>query len=226
MVDELILQLEAVSLVKNGKVLLEEIDLALRKGEAVAILGPSGAGKSSLLRLINRLDEPTRGCILFKDKDIRSLPPRNLRQRIALAFQTPVLFPGDVLSNFHRTEQMNQRPCQPMALYEEKLQQVGLSPHLLKQEAASLSLGEKQRVALARSLLNQPEILLLDEPTSALDPASADHLLDAIYRLQQQMEITLLMVTHQQEHGARIGSRMITLDAGKILEEKPASLPY
>lgn len=214
-----ILTLDGVSLTRPGKTLLSEVSATVAPGEVIVITGPSGSGKTSLLRLLNRLDDPTQGRVLFQGRDMRTYPPGVLRQRIGLVFQTPVVFPGTVLENLQQVDRLNKRSVSPVSVYAEKLAQVGLSQNLLAQAAASLSLGEKQRFAVARTLLNNPEVLLLDEPTSALDPEAAAYLLQAIQALHQATGITILLVTHQAAHGLQIATHQWVLEAGRLVDD-------
>jgi ABC-type methionine transport system ATPase subunit len=215
-----ILTLQSVTLDKDGKALLKDITLEVRQGESVIISGPSGAGKSSLLRMMNRLEDPSSGELFFKNQPIKQIDPTRLRQQIALVFQIPVLFPGTVAENFRMVTSIHSNTVTPPSLYADKLEQVGLPSAMLNQEASSLSVGEKQRFSIARALLNNPEILLLDEPTSALDPESSNLLLKTMGQLNREHGLTLLMVTHRTSHGEQIGSRLLRMEAGEITEDK------
>lgn len=147
-----------------------------------AIVGPSGAGKTTLLRLLNRLDDPDDGVVLFEGRDVRDYDVLELRRRVQSVGQVPVTFPGTVNENIG---------AGAPAL----LQRVGLDPALATREADRLSVGEAQRMALARSLALNPDVLALDEPTSALDTASKA----GIERLIRQLAdsgLTVVMVTH------------------------------
>jgi putative ABC transport system ATP-binding protein len=146
------------------------------------IVGPSGAGKTTLLRLLNRLDDPDDGVVLFEGRDVRDYDVLELRRRVQSVGQVPVTFPGTVSDNIG-------------AGNTDQLQRVGLDPALATREADRLSVGEAQRMALARSLALHPDVLALDEPTSALDTASKG----GIERLIRQLAdsgLTVVMVTH------------------------------
>ncbi len=148
-----------------------------------AIVGPSGAGKSTLLRLLNRLDDPDDGTVRFEGRDVRDYDVLELRRRVQIVGQVPVTFPGTVTDNIG---------ADTPAL----LGRVGLDPSLAMREADRLSVGEAQRMALARSLALAPDVLALDEPTSALDTASKE----GIERLIRQLAdsgLTVVMVTHE-----------------------------
>ncbi len=220
-----LLQLFDLSLQKGDKRLINHVSFSVYPGEVLIISGPSGAGKSTLLRLIARFESPTSGDIQFQNRNLRHYSPEPLRRQIALVFQTPIVFSGTVQENFQLVDQINHRAIQPEPIYQQKLESVGLPHAMLFQEAASLSLGEKQRLAIARALLNQPEILLLDEPTSALDPQSSQVLLNTLKGLHQEIGITILMVTHQAPHGEAIGTRQLQLSEGTLLEDRPILEP-
>jgi putative ABC transport system ATP-binding protein len=154
-----------------GKVLTDDINVQVQIGEVVAVVGPSGSGKSSFLRLLNRLDEPTGGTVRLNGEDYRKLAPQELRRRVSMVMQTAYLFPGTVAANVaYGPRQRAQRLLAEQT--DALLQRVGLSGYQ-ERDASNLSGGEAQRVSIARTLANAPEILLLDEPTSALDEDSA-----------------------------------------------------
>jgi putative ABC transport system ATP-binding protein len=147
-----------------------------------AMVGPSGAGKTTLLRLLNRLDDPDGGAVLLGGRDVRDYDVLELRRRVQLVGQVPVTFPGTVADNVG-------------AEAESLLIRVGLDPVLAFREADRLSVGEAQRMALARSLALRPEVLALDEPTSALDTASKAGIEELIRNLADS-GLTVVMVTH------------------------------
>ncbi len=144
-----------------------DISLDVYHGEMLGIVGPSGSGKSSLLRLLNRLDEPTNGTVFLDGQDYRQFSPRELRRRVGMVTQRPFLFPGSVAGNilFGPSQRGEVVADEDIA---QLLERVGL-PGFAGREVTNLSGGEQQRVSLARALANRPQILLLDEPTSALD---------------------------------------------------------
>lgn len=150
------------------------------------IVGPSGAGKTTLLRLLNRLDDPDEGMVLFEGRDVRTYDVLELRRRVQSVGQTPVTFPGTVARNIG---------AGTAAL----LERVGLDPSLSDREADRLSVGEAQRMALARSLALDPDVLALDEPTSALDMANKAGI-ERLIRNLADSGLTVVMVSHDPRH--------------------------
>ncbi len=200
--------------------ILRAVGLTARQGEIYTVIGPSGSGKSTLLRLINRLLEPSSGTIFFAGSDIRRMPVTEVRRKIGLVFQQPMLFPGSVEENLCYGPRLRGDNSREAAKY---LDMVGLERELLQRDAAALSGGQQQRVALARALANKPEALLLDEPTSALDPRATEQLEDLILGLVQSLRLTVVWVTHNMEQAKRVGDRTMLLVNGQVVEERPTA---
>jgi putative ABC transport system ATP-binding protein len=213
--------IEAKNLCRNlaGKMLVNGVSVQIQEGEVLAVIGPSGAGKSSFLRLLNRLDEPTAGTVLFNNRDYRDVAPQDLRRRIGMVMQTAYLFPGTVAANVTfgpRQRHETLSPDQIAAL----LERVGL-PGYENRDVSNLSGGESQRVSLARTLANVPEALLLDEPTSALDDASARAIEELLLSIIRERKMTCVIVTHNRFQADRIADRTMYLDAGKLIAIGP-----
>jgi putative ABC transport system ATP-binding protein len=195
--------------------ILHDVSVAVDKAGALTILGPSGSGKSSLLRCLNRLEEPTRGVVRFDGRSIVDLDPRELRRRAALVQQTAVLFEGTVRDNlFVRAAGVAFDVSEPRL--RDMLGEVGLDAGLLDRDAATLSGGERQRVTLARALLRDPQALLLDEPTSALDPPNAALVVEAISRLRLTRRLSIVAVSHSPELVHRLGGALLYLVKGRV----------
>jgi UDP-glucose/iron transport system ATP-binding protein len=194
---------------------LEDVSFALARGSSLTLVGSSGSGKSTLLRCLNRLEEPTRGTVRFNGRDIRSIDPRELRQRAALVMQTSVLFDGTIRDNLRRRPLANRVDPSETRLAD-ALEEVGLPGDFLDRRAETLSVGEKQRVTLARALLTDPEALLLDEPTSALDPPNVALVTEAILRLRQTRALTIVAVTHQTDLVRKLGGHLLYLVGGRV----------
>ncbi|HEV8627382.1 MAG TPA: ATP-binding cassette domain-containing protein [Acidimicrobiia bacterium] len=170
---------------------------AVPAGRLTVIVGPSGAGKTTLLRLLNRLDDPDGGTVLFAGRDVRDYDVLDLRRRIQVVGQVPVTFPGTVSDNVG-----GDTPA--------LLGRVGLNPALGTREADRLSVGEAQRMCLARSLALGPEVLALDEPTSALDTASKAGIEELIVGLARS-GLTVVMVTHDPRH-SDLADHVVTVE--------------
>jgi len=216
-----ILRTENLSRAVKDKVLVEDATFEVRAGEVLAIVGPSGSGKSSLLRLLNRLDEPTRGTVYVEGIDYRQIAPRELRRKLGLVNQRPYLFPGTVEQNLRfgplqRGETLSQDSI------EQLLTLVGLAGYASR-NVANLSGGEAQRVSVARTLANSPLVLLLDEPTSALDETSKREVESSIQRIVRDQGLTCIIVTHDTAQAARLAGRALVLEAGRIVSQGPIS---
>jgi UDP-glucose/iron transport system ATP-binding protein len=216
-----IFRVEHLSLAFRGQAghaeapILHDVSFSLERGRALTLVGPSGSGKSTLLRCLNRLVEPTSGTVSFDGRDIRSFDPRELRRRVALVMQSPVLFEGTVAGN------LCVRPADAPGNFSEPrlrraLAEVGLEGDLLDRDSATLSGGEKQRVTIARALLRDPQALLLDEPTSALDPPNALLVVETISRLRTARGLSIVTVTHQPDLVRRLGGDLLYLVKGRV----------
>lgn len=210
---------------RSGVRVLDGVSVTLPGGEFTALIGPSGAGKTSLLRLLDRLDDPTSGEIHFHGRPIVSYPVRELRCRVGFVFQTPVMFAGTVADNLRVAASLAVPGNEPPdgAWVEALLRLVELDPLYVGREADRLSGGEKQRVALARALATRPEVLLLDEPTSALDPEVAERLMRTVARLNAERGHTVVMVTHRLAEAREFTGHTVMMEAGRIVETGPTA---
>ncbi len=181
----------------------------------MTIVGPSGSGKSSLLRLLNRLDEPTSGTVFVEGTDFRNLEPRELRRKLGMVTQRPYLFPGTVAENLQFGPAQRGETLAGEAI-EELLSQVGLKDYGGR-NVANLSGGEAQRVSVARTLANSPLVLLLDEPTSALDEAAKLEVESSIQKVVHDHGLTCVMVTHDLAQASRLAEKALLLEAGRIV---------
>ena len=211
----MVLRAEKLGRTVPGKVLVSDATFEVRKGEILAIVGPSGSGKSSLLRLLNRLDEPTEGNVYLDGVDYRQVAPRELRRRVGMVMQRPYLFAGTVLDNLRfgprqRGEELS------TAAAEALLAGVGL-PGFGSRDVANLSGGEAQRVSFARALANAPEVLLLDEPTSALDEEAKRDVESVIERVGHEQGVACVLVTHDAAQAPRLAQRALVLEGGRIV---------
>jgi putative ABC transport system ATP-binding protein len=210
-----VLRTEHLGRAVRDKVLVEDATFEVRTGEVLAIVGPSGSGKSSLLRLLNRLDEPTSGTVYVEGIDYRHIAPRELRRKLGMVNQRPYLFPGTVEDNLQfgplqRGESLSHD------VIEQLLSRVGLKGYASR-NVANLSGGEAQRVSVARTLANSPLVLLLDEPTSALDETSKLEVESSIQNVVHDQGLTCVLVTHDTAQAMRLAERAILLEAGRIV---------
>lgn len=205
---------------RQGARALNGLTAAIPGHGVTAIFGPSGAGKSTLLRLCNRLELPTSGRASFYGSDIAGLDPLRLRRRVGMCFQRPTPFPGTVADNLRAAD-----PGASDARMRETLGRVALTGSWLDRDVAGLSGGEAQRVCLARTLMAQPQVLLLDEPTSAVDTGAAEVIERAVRELATD-GTPALWVTHDSAQVARAADRVLRLEAGRSLGLGPvASTP-
>lgn len=209
-----ILRTDHLTRTVNGRRIVDEISIEVRRGDVLAIVGPSGAGKSSFLRLLNRLDEPTGGTVFLEERDYREISPRELRRRLGMVMQTPFLFPGTVAENirFGPLQHSRQLGNEEVSRLLEQVGLAGFAPS----GVANLSGGEAQRVAFARCLANAPEVLLLDEPTSALDDHAKRGIEALVRQIVETRRLTCLIVTHDTAQAARIAQRVMILENGRL----------
>jgi putative ABC transport system ATP-binding protein len=218
---EPVLETRNLSRLVAGKLLVDRVSVQVQRGEVLAIVGASGSGKSSFLRLLNRLDEPSEGTVLLNGRDYRDIPPRELRRRVGMVMQTPHLFPGTVAGNiaFGPTQHAERITAEQV---EALLSCVGL-PGYGDRSAGSLSGGEAQRVSLARTLANSPEVLLLDEPTSALDDRSEQGIEELLLSVIRERRMACVIVTHDMAQAARLASRTMHMAGARAVSVGPTS---
>jgi putative ABC transport system ATP-binding protein len=178
------------------------------------VFGPSGAGKSTLLRLLNRLDEPTSGTVYLDGTDYRDLPPQEVRKRIGLVPQSPTLLPGSVADNVAWGPRLRDEPVDRNRV-DRMLDRLGLDG-FSDRAAGELSGGEAQRVAIARTLFNEPDVLLLDEPASSLDATAARQVESLIETTATAFARAAVLVTHDADRARRLGTRGLRLNDGQV----------
>ncbi len=209
---------DRVSVRFGTTLVLDDVSATIADGGSITcLLGPSGSGKSTMLRLCNRLEVPTEGCIRFRGADLADEDPLQLRRRVGMVFQRPTVFPGTVRDNL--------LVASPDASAEHclaALERAHVQARLLDRDADALSGGEAQRVCLARTLITEPEVLLMDEPTSALDPASTKGLEDLGSALAAD-GMPIVWVTHDLDQADRIAAARIVLTGGRIADDHEAA---
>lgn len=213
--DENIIELKGLRKDYKGHVALNNINLYVRKNEFITLLGPSGCGKTTTLRLIAGFELPTEGQILFKGKDISSFPPH--KRNVNTVFQKYALFPHlDVYENIAfglRLKDMDSDIIDKKV--KDMLHLVNLDG-FEKREVDSLSGGQQQRIAIARALVNEPEVLLLDEPLAALDLKIRKEMQTELKKMQQSLGITFIFVTHDQEEALTMSDTVVVMKDGSI----------
>jgi putative ABC transport system ATP-binding protein len=194
---------------------LEGVTARIDGGGITAVVGPSGAGKSTLLRLCNRLDAPSKGTVRYRGSDVAALDPTDLRRRVGMLGQRPIPFPGTVRDNLQAAA-----PGADDDTLAACLDRVYLSAGLLGRTADDLSVGEQQRMCLARALLTEPETLLMDEPTSALD-SEARSALERLGRELVDEDVSMLWVSHDLEQARRMAAQALVIVLGRVWGPAP-----
>jgi ABC-type proline/glycine betaine transport system ATPase subunit len=209
--------LEDVTYSRGGQVVLRNVSARLPVG-ACSLLGPSGSGKSTLLRLLNRLADPDSGRALYEGRDVREYDPLGLRREVSLVPQLPALIDGTVHENVAYGPRLAGRGFDARGC----LELAGLDPAFEDRDASKLSVGEQQRVMLARALALEPRVLLLDEPTSALDQAARDAVEGTLMRLRARTAISLVVVTHDIDQARRLSDYVVRIDLGRVIAQGAA----
>ena len=209
-------ELREVGLERGGRAVLDSVSARVPEG-ATAVVGPSGSGKSTLLRLLNRLADPDRGEIEYRGRSLDSYEPLALRREVALVPQLPALLEGTVESNLRYAAELAGEGLDVDAI----LARAGLDPSFAERDVAKLSVGEQQRAMLARALAQRPSVLLLDEPTSALDHAARDTIEAALADLRRELEISIVLVSHDPEQARRLGEWVLRLEGGRVVDSGP-----
>lgn len=214
MLNLTLLDLKEVSFASGEKTILRDISFSVRAGDFISIVGSSGSGKSTLLRLCAHLVSPTDGKVLYKGIDMNKYNPAELRKSISYCSQAPYLFGTTVMDNLDfpfsiRNERFNEERANELFCM------FRMSPGLMGAAVHNLSGGEKQRIALIRSLLFMPHVLLLDEITSALDMENTRIVEEVISSLNKD-GITIMWITHNTEQSQRCANKIMTLETGGI----------
>ena len=209
--------LKTVEVAKGGKVILGPVDWDVEARKISTVLGPSGSGKTSLLRLLNRLDDPTSGQVSYGGQPLESYDVAGLRREVAMVFQRTELFEGTVEANLLFGPAVHDIRIDIDRL----VRLVRLDPDLVEQDVATLSGGQAQKVAIARAMSVGPKVLLLDEPTSGLDPTATLQIEQLVRCLVTDLGLTCVFVTHDIEQAKRVADRVLLLIEGKNVEEGP-----
>ena len=214
--------IEADGLTKRygDAVVVRDFSLSVRAGEIVVLLGGSGSGKTTTLKMINRLIEPTLGCVRLDGVDTTDLPPHELRRRIGYVFQRIGLFPHmTVGENVAVTPGLLGWPPERIAArVDELLDLVELDPALRDRRPTELSGGQQQRIGVARALAAEPRVMLLDEPFGALDPVTRERLQQSFLRIRETLALTTVFVTHDMTEALTLADRIAVLHEGRLLQ--------
>ncbi len=208
----MLFELREIGLSRGGRRVLDSVSAEIATG-ATAIVGPSGSGKSTLLRLLNRLADPDGGTVLYRDRPLAEYDPLALRREVSLVPQLPALLDGTVESNLRYAAGLAGEEPDP----EGCLRLAGLGRGFAERDVGELSVGEQQRAMLARALAQRPRVLLLDEPTSALDQAARDAIEATLADLRRELELSLVVVSHDPEQARRLADRALRLEGGRAV---------
>ena len=212
----MLFELRDVCLTRGERRVLDSVSADVPAG-ATAIVGPSGAGKSTLLRLLDRLVDPDAGTISYRGRPLDSYDPLGLRREVSLVPQLPALLEGTVESNVAFAARLAGKDADAGRC----LRLAGLDPEFAGRDVSKLSVGERQRAMLARALAQEPAVLLLDEPTSALDHAARDAVEATLARLRRELEISVVLVSHDPEQARRLGEWVVRMEEGRVIAAGP-----
>lgn len=216
----MLFELDDVTATRGGRVVLKDLSAVLADG-ATGIVGPSGVGKSTLLRLLARLADPASGTVRYRGRDVRDDDVLALRRDVGLVPQLPALLEGTVVDNVLYGPRLARRGADVAAT----LRLAGLDPAFASREAAALSVGEQQRVMLARALALGPSVLPLDEPTSALDETTTAAIEATLRDLRDRLGLSFVLVTHDLRQAQRLVDRVLVLERGALREAPTAPAP-
>ncbi|MFY3791853.1 phosphate ABC transporter ATP-binding protein [Ureibacillus sp. MALMAid1270] len=212
-----------ISFQQGENLILDNISGSIHRGKITALVGPSGAGKSTLLKLCNGLKSPTKGDIFIDNQSITNIEPTSLRRQVGMVLQNAPIIRGSVYDNLALPLKL-----QKMSLSKEDaismLNTVGLDGGLLNRDASNLSGGQKQKLSIARTLVNRSKILLLDEITSALDPVSKHEIEQLIIKIHKKYEVTIAWITHNIQQAIELGDFIWVMMNGKLEEHGDKTL--
>ena len=195
----------------GGVEILKGVSAGVPEGSITSVIGPSGAGKSTLLRTINRLVEPSAGEVYLDGAPTSGIDPLVLRRRVGMVFQLPALFGASVEDAILYGVRLAGRSADAARL----LEMAGLDASYKDRDPQALSVGQQQRVSIARALALEPEVLLMDEPTSALDEAARRKAEELIRGLNAHLDLTIVLVSHALDQVERVADRVVLLAAGR-----------
>lgn len=215
------LALDRAEVTRGSQAILKGVSFVFEPDAAYVIMGRSGSGKSTLLRLLNRLEDPSRGSVRLGELRLSELPAQLVRRKIGLVFQRSRPLEGTVEDNLLYPLRTARRPAPARSALSGALEECGLGEVPLDRPAGALSGGEQQRLALATALRLDPEILLIDEPTAALDVESGLRIIELLARLRREHSMRMITVTHARDQAALLGERALVLEKGAIVAAGP-----
>lgn len=214
----MLFELDQVTYERNGRQVLRGLTARLPVG-ASCLFGPSGSGKSTTLRLLDRLIDPDAGRVLYEGTDVRERDVLELRREVVLVPQLPALVEGTVADNVAYGPRLTGHSFDTRT----PLELAGLDAEFAARPADQLSVGEKQRVMLARALALEPRVLLLDEPTAALDAKATAAVEGTLEALRAQTSISIVLVTHSADQARRLAEWVVRIDEGRAVAGGPVA---
>lgn len=218
---EHVIEYRNIKKIYGDKAIIDQFDLAISRGEFVTIIGASGCGKTTILKMVNGLVTPDDGRVLVNGEDIRTKDMIELRRTIGYAIQGSVLFPHmTVEKNISYVPRLLNRhnKVKTRQAVDKWMNIVGLERELKERYPSELSGGQQQRVGIARSLAASPDILLMDEPFGAVDEITRAQLQKELKQIHEQTGITILFVTHDIQEALKLGTKVLVLDGGRVLQ--------
>lgn len=221
--DKAAIELNHVSYSDEGSDIIKDVSGTLPEGKITTFVGPSGAGKTTIFRLLNGLISPTNGDIHLFGENIQTIEPTALRRTVGIALQDATMLRGSVYKNLAMPRTLQNQELEKEEA-EHLLTKVGLNPSFLNRDAADLSGGQRQKVSIARTLVNRPKILLLDEITSSLDRVSTSDIEHLIQHINQEFAVTIAWITHNLEQALQIGDHTWIMMNGELIESGSTDL--
>ncbi len=203
--------------------ILKEVTGSFPEGRITTLVGPSGAGKTTLLKLCNGLLSPDEGELYIKGKEVREYNPVELRRMVGIALQSAPMVSGTVYDNLTLPLELQSQTL-PKEEAEELLEDVGLTKDMLNRNVKDLSGGQRQKVSIARTLVNKPQVLLLDEITSSLDRTSLKEIEELIVKINKKYGTTIIWITHNLQQALEIGNYTWVMMDGEVIETGESEL--
>ncbi|MEG1131992.1 MAG: ABC transporter ATP-binding protein [Romboutsia sp.] len=221
MSNDVIIEMRHIKKTYDNKVIINDLNLDINKGEFITVIGSSGCGKTTVLKMINGLNTPDKGDIFINGKNIKNENIIELRRKIGYSIQGTSLFPHMTIEKniSYVPNLINKKNKDEIKKSVPKLiKVVGLEESILNRYPEQLSGGQQQRVGIARALAAQPDILLMDEPFGAVDEITRKQLQDEIIRIHKELEVTIIFITHDIKEALKLGTRVLVMDKGEIVQ--------